>query len=1768
MSCRLQSPRRLRAWLETWLRLLYFLAASVWLETTSPHCAAQAVIQADWIGASGTGGAGNWSSAADWDVGVVPNNGSSSYNVFIDNGLAANSAVTLDTTVTINNLTIDSGDSLTIANNQALTIAGNGTTGTITVNGTLNLGSTVNDTSLVVMASTVTLAGGGTLVLSNSVNNRIYATNSSFTLVNQATIQGAGLIGAGELTFTNQGTVNSSQSAGITLDPSGTTTNSGTMEASNGSTLTFAGGTVNNTGGTILAQTGSTVSLNSVTITAGTFSTVGSGVILDAAASTLSGPTLSSGSLLQIPNNGSLTVSGTFVNNGTVTLNSTANNTDLIAGSGGLTLSGGGAITMGSAANNRIYGATGSTLITNVNNTISGAGFIGVGQLELNNQGLINANVSGLSIVLSPSGTGFTNTGTMEATNGGTLQFGSGLYANAGGTVAAGANAVLLFSGASFSGGTINVGGTGALQLSANAGLSGETINTVSGSSLQNVSGANTLAGTVNIAAGSSLSVANNSTLTLPAGGTYANQGTIALNSTGNNTDLIVSGGTVTLSGGGIVALSNAITNRIYGASGSDTFVNANNTIQGAGVIGASQLTFINQGTVNATLPVGITINPSGGTTNSSTLEATNGSTLTFSGGSVNNTGGTILAGTGSTVSLSSVTITAGTFSTTGSGVILDAAASILASPTLSAGSLLQVPNNTTLTVSGTFVNNGTVTLNSTVNNTDFVAGSGGLTLGGGGAITLSSAVNNRIYGTTGSTLITNVNNTISGAGFIGVGQLELNNQGVINANDSGQSIVLSPSGTGFANTGTMEATNGGTLQFNGGPYSNTGGSVAAGANAVLSFSGANFSGGTISVGGTGSLQLSGNSSLSGETINTVSGSSLQNVSGANTLAGTVNIAAGSNLSVANNSTLTLPAGGTYANQGTIALNSTANNTDLIVSGGTVTLSGGGIVALSNAITNRIYGASGSDTFVNANNTIQGAGVIGASQLTFINQGTVNSNQSAGITLNPSGGTTNSGTLEASGGSTLTLSGSTVNNAGGSIQALNGSTVALSSVSINGGSLATAGTGVILDAAASTLTGPTLSAGSLLQVPNNATLTISGTFVNNGNVTLNSTVNNTDLVAVSGGLTLTGGGTVTLTDSPANRIYASSGSISIDNVDNTITGAGQIGLGQLTLTNTGTIIANGTNPLVLNLSNAFTNQGTLIGLGSGGLQFVSGNLTNGGTITIQSGSNVTVSGQYIQTSGVTNLSSATLNATSVAIQGGSFQGSGTVGTAVANNGLFHPVQSLSLTGNLTLGGSSTLLFDIGGSTAGSGYDTLSAPMVTLGGSLDLLFTNSYQNSILPGNTFTLITASGGLSGQFAGIANGARVGTMDGLGSFQVNYLSTSLTLSGFQQVPEPSTIALFALGALALFATRRTTARKPCGAILAALFGLLVAPRGAQAAPAQAPQQGLRLPGVRLHDPWILAEKSTGTYYLYSAAGPQVAGEGRTGTLFYKSKDLASWEGPYIAFVCPEDSWADPKERAWAPEVHAYRGKYYLFTTLHNPTKLLGAPRDGHPQMMRSTMIAASNSPEGPFVLLKKDAPVAPAAFMTLDGTFYVDPLGKPWMVYAHEWVQKVDGTIEALPLTEDLSAASGPPIYLFKGSDAPWINEQATPNARENHYVTDGPELYRTVDGHLLMLWSSYERNSYGGDGYVETVARSKSGELKGPWEQLPPLVKNDSGHGMLFRTFDGRLMLVLHQPFNGARGKIYEVNDRGDHLEIAKFREDLSGPPLGPQRGQKAS
>lgn len=320
----------------------------------------------------------------------------------------------------------------------------------------------------------------------------------------------------------------------------------------------------------------------------------------------------------------------------------------------------------------------------------------------------------------------------------------------------------------------------------------------------------------------------------------------------------------------------------------------------------------------------------------------------------------------------------------------------------------------------------------------------------------------------------------------------------------------------------------------------------------------------------------------------------------------------------------------------------------------------------------------------------------------------------------------------------------------------------------------------------------------------------------------------------------------------------------------------------------------------------------------------------------------------------------------------------------------------------------------------------------------------------------------------------------------------------------------------------------------------------------AQTPvKTGAEFSDFYVHDPFILAHKETKTYYLYNSAGARQLGGQRGGVVAYKSKDLLHWDGPYPVFEIPDGLWANPREGVWAPEVHRYRGKFYLLATLHNSNSPLPYADEAKLPMyngrkakphMRGTQIFVADSPDGPFQPLG-NSPAPPADLMTLDGTLYIED-GTPYMVYAHEWLQALDGTIEAVRLKEDLSAAVAKPFLLFHASEAPWVKPRETKPGELATYVTDGPCLYRTRTGKLLMLWSSYR------DGlYVETLAYSTSGKVRGPWKQGDVLVGNDSGHGMLFESFEGKLMMVLHQPFRQARGKLFEMEDTGDTVRVKK-------------------
>ena len=144
-------------------------------------------------------------------------------------------------------------------------------------------------------------------------------------------------------------------------------------------------------------------------------------------------------------------------------------------------------------------------------------------------------------------------------------------------------------------------------------------------------------------------------------------------------------------------------------------------------------------------------------------------------------------------------------------------------------------------------------------------------------------------------------------------------------------------------------------------------------------------------------------------------------------------------------------------------------------------------------------------------------------------------------------------------------------------------------------------------------------------IGDNAVLPLAGTVNNSGTIELTSIGGQTRLQVLANGLTLEGGGHVDFSDGNGNIIVGTTPDATLTNVDNTISGAGQLGEGQLTLHNKGTIIASGSNALIIDTgANGVVNSGTLGATGSGGL-VIHSDIANSGLLWANGGS-ITIDG--------------------------------------------------------------------------------------------------------------------------------------------------------------------------------------------------------------------------------------------------------------------------------------------------------------------------------------------------------------------------------------------------------------------------------------------------------------------------------------------------------------------------------------------------------------
>ena len=274
-----------------------------------------------------------------------------------------------------------------------------------------------------------------------------------------------------------------------------------------------------------------------------------------------------------------------------------------------------------------------------------------------------------------------------------------------------------------------------------------------------------------------------------------------------------------------------------------------------------------------------------------------------------------------------------------------------------------------------------------------------------------------------------------------------------------------------------------------------------------------------------------------------------------------------------------------------------------------------------------------------------------------------------------------------------------------------------------------------------------------------------------------------------------------------------------------------------------------------------------------------------------------------------------------------------------------------------------------------------------------------------------------------------------------------------------------------------------------------------------------IKLGEIRMRDSFVVAHN--GIYYLYGTIGERV-GEKRL--YVYKSKDLKMFRHPEVIFTLEKDSWG--KDELWAPEVHFFNGKWYLFVSIMGKNGL------------RGTQIAVSDAPDGEFIPVA-NRPATPLHQSCIDGTLYVEN-GTPYIVYSRDWPDNFVeekgvyiGQIFAQELSLDLSEPVGEPFLLFESDKAPISAGRPAKHPfldKEEvvRYGSDGPFLHTLKNGRLVLLWSPIPDNNY-----IVASAYSDNG-IKGEWiHNTEAIFDQHGGHAMVFTDFEGKLRMSFHWP-----------------------------------------
>lgn len=263
--------------------------------------------------------------------------------------------------------------------------------------------------------------------------------------------------------------------------------------------------------------------------------------------------------------------------------------------------------------------------------------------------------------------------------------------------------------------------------------------------------------------------------------------------------------------------------------------------------------------------------------------------------------------------------------------------------------------------------------------------------------------------------------------------------------------------------------------------------------------------------------------------------------------------------------------------------------------------------------------------------------------------------------------------------------------------------------------------------------------------------------------------------------------------------------------------------------------------------------------------------------------------------------------------------------------------------------------------------------------------------------------------------------------------------------------------------------------------------------------------------DPMII--KHGDTYYLYSTGGKTLS--------VRSSKNLMSWGDKKTIFQLSQTSWG--VDKCWAPEVHEYKGKFYLF--------FCGTDSKG----VFHGSVAVCDTPDGTFTPIG-DKPLLNFSYSVIDLSLFVDDDGRTYIFYSKDCsTNKINGKgvsqSYGVEVSNDFRSLIGEPV-LISTPEKSW--EMVSGKTIWN----EGPVVFKENGKYYLLYSANYYKSKDYSVGYAvsDTVLGkyekpSNGCILKGNGDTI-----TGSGHCNILRIED-EIYLTYHShtvPPNTDKGR----------------------------------